>query len=565
MVAVGGVAAGVHGFSPALTSFVGRAATVEWSYQLLSEQEQRVFRQVSVFPAPFTLEGAEAVAGAAAGLVTLRLVDCSLLAPPRAGPDGRARYLMLDTLRGYGAGRLADCGERPGAAAALARYALGVAEQAAAGMRASAGELDAAHWLDAEDATIGQAVAWALEHDANTALRLVVALAPWWYIRGRLAAGYALLRAAAGHAAPGSDLGCAAHYWLGQAAHRTGDFAAAIGYFTAVRDAVTDREPSPVLVDALAGRSAALVNLNRVPEGIADARRAVALARAMGYLAGEALALANLSLGAYYAGDLEDALACAGQAQQIDPAVIPGWIARRCSDFLILVLLETGDLPSAGQCAADGLARALRAGDTHSQALCLGLMADMDQRAGRIPQAGAHLREALELTTRMGDPLRLLNCLDTCGHLCAATQRWAGAVTVWAAYGAQSETHGFTDLPQDAQRRDAPLREARHALGPGGTRAAERRGAAMTPATAAELVTMLTAAEPQDAPAAARLSRRERELVTLVAQGYTNAQIAAQLYISARTVGSHLDRIRDKTGCRRRADLTRLALQAGLV
>jgi serine/threonine-protein kinase PknK len=541
------------------------AATVEWSYQLLSEQEQRVFRQVSVFPAPFTLEGAQAVAGAAAGPVTLRLVDCSLLAPPRTGPDGRARYLMLDTLRGYGAGRLADCGERPGAAAALAWYALEVAEQAAAGMQASAGELDAARWLDAEDATTGQAVAWALEHDTDTALRLVVALAPWWHIRGRLAAGYALLRAAAGHAAPGSDLGCAAHYWLGQAAHRTGDFAAAIGYFTAVRDAVTDQEPSSVLVDALAGRSAALVNVNRVPEGIQDARRAVALAREIGYLAGEALALANLSLGAYYAGDLEDALARARQAQQIDPAGIPGWIARRCSDFLILVLLETGDLSAAEQCVADGLAQAQRAGDTHSQALCLGLMADMDQRAGRISEAGAHLRESLELTTRMGDPLRLLNCLDTCGYLCAATQRWAEAVTVWAAYDAQSQAHGFTDLPQDAQRRDAPLREARQALGPGGTRAAERRGAAMTAATAAELVTMLTAAEPQEAPAAARLSARERELVTLVAKGCTNAQIAAQLYISARTVSSHLDRIRDKTGCRRRADLTRLALQAGLV
>ena len=60
-------------------------------------------------------------------------------------------------------------------------------------------------------------------------------------------------------------------------------------------------------------------------------------------------------------------------------------------------------------------------------------------------------------------------------------------------------------------------------------------------------------------------SARERELVTLVAQGRTDAQIAAQLYISIRTVRSHLDRIRDKTGCRRRADLTRLALQAGLV
>jgi DNA-binding CsgD family transcriptional regulator len=56
-----------------------------------------------------------------------------------------------------------------------------------------------------------------------------------------------------------------------------------------------------------------------------------------------------------------------------------------------------------------------------------------------------------------------------------------------------------------------------------------------------------------------------RATAVVVARGHTDAQIAAQLYISARTVGSHLDRIRDKTGCRRRADLTRLALSAGLV
>jgi DNA-binding CsgD family transcriptional regulator len=66
-------------------------------------------------------------------------------------------------------------------------------------------------------------------------------------------------------------------------------------------------------------------------------------------------------------------------------------------------------------------------------------------------------------------------------------------------------------------------------------------------------------------PSRGSLSARERELVTLVAQGATNAQIAAQLYISVRTVSSHLDRIRDKTGCRRRADLTRLALTEGLI
>ncbi len=62
-----------------------------------------------------------------------------------------------------------------------------------------------------------------------------------------------------------------------------------------------------------------------------------------------------------------------------------------------------------------------------------------------------------------------------------------------------------------------------------------------------------------------RLSAVERELVTLVARGRTDAQIAAELVISVRAVSSRLDRIRDKTGCRRRADLTRLALAAGLV
>lgn len=100
------------------------AATVEWSYRLLEEDEQRAFRAVSVFPGPFTLEAAEAVAGAGAGLAVLRLVDCSLLAPPRTGADGRSRYVMLDTLRAYGAWLRAEAGEQDTAAAALAAYAL---------------------------------------------------------------------------------------------------------------------------------------------------------------------------------------------------------------------------------------------------------------------------------------------------------------------------------------------------------------------------------------------------------------------------------------------------------
>ena len=114
--------------------------------------------------------------------------------------------------------------------------------------------------------------------------------------------------------------------------------------------------------------------------------------------------------------------------------------------------------------------------------------------------------------------------------------------------------------------REEALRTIRQMLSPARVRAAEQRGAAMSLDTAAEYALMLTdPGPPQPAPGPDTLSARERELVTLVAQGRTNAQIAAQLYISVRTVGSHLDRIRDKTGCRRRADLTRLALATGLV
>jgi DNA-binding CsgD family transcriptional regulator len=61
------------------------------------------------------------------------------------------------------------------------------------------------------------------------------------------------------------------------------------------------------------------------------------------------------------------------------------------------------------------------------------------------------------------------------------------------------------------------------------------------------------------------LSVRERELVALLAQGLTDVEIAEKVFISVSTVGTHLDRMRDKSGCRRRADLTRLVLREGII
>jgi DNA-binding CsgD family transcriptional regulator len=126
---------------------------------------------------------------------------------------------------------------------------------------------------------------------------------------------------------------------------------------------------------------------------------------------------------------------------------------------------------------------------------------------------------------------------------------------------------GMQDFPEDARRQHRELDKAQRALGADRFSAAQERGAQMSLAAAVEYALLVTEDTGKPAKARARpaLSPREQELVVMVAHGHTDAQIATQLYLSINTVRSHLDRIRDKTGCRRRADLTRLALQTRLV
>jgi predicted ATPase/DNA-binding CsgD family transcriptional regulator len=554
------------------------AATVHWSYRLLDDFARRVFRAVSVFPGPFTLEGAEAVAGDGAGQAVLRLVDGSLLGPPRVDMDGRTRYAMLETLRAYAARLLAAAGEDGEAVAALSAYAANVAAESSSGLNAGTTELASLRRLDAEDATTSRALSWAMDHDPGMALRLALALRPWWQIRGRLTSQARLLAAVAEYAVPGSDEWCGARLSLAQVAGQSGDAVAALEHFTAVRDALEDagRPASPwrplILSVCLDGRSGTLSAMGRIAEAVSDGRRALDLARETGLPVLEAMALVCLSVATLHGGDRDGAFLLARQVQQV-PGDVAGVLQRGVSHLITMLMAEAGDMAAAEEICAAGLARCRETGDLTTLAGQLCNRVILDLRAHRTGDAAAHLREQLEIATQAGVRPVLLAGLDCCGHLCAATQRHAEAVTVWAAMSALGGPWPFPFLPLDVGRRSDLRRKARDLLGETLTRAAEQRGAAMSPATAAEYAFMLASAEPQVSAEAsaiaaqdlAKLSPRERELLTLVAQGRTDAQIAAQLYITVRTVSSHLDRIRDKTGCRRRADLTRLALAVGLV
>jgi hypothetical protein len=161
-------------------------AVVDWSWESLSKPERILARRLSVFPGGVTLETAEGVCAdeslpAAEILTALSgLVDKSIL----LGGTG-TRYRMLETIRAYGAERLAEAGEEDAVRAAFCGYFLTLAETAEPLLRGP----EQNRWLvqlDAELDNIYAAIRAAIAAgDAVTALRFMRALGWWWMIRGK--------------------------------------------------------------------------------------------------------------------------------------------------------------------------------------------------------------------------------------------------------------------------------------------------------------------------------------------------------------------------------------------
>jgi predicted ATPase/DNA-binding SARP family transcriptional activator len=159
-------------------------AAIDWSYALLSPEEQRLFRQMAVFAGGWTLESAGAVSGGDVLNGLNALGENSLLRRLEQA-DGSMRFALLATMREYGLQRLQESGEAEAVRGAHARFFLAWAEDAAPKLCGP----DQKQWLDTmetEHNNLRAVLQWAIDTgNAQTGLRLAIALADMWDRRGR--------------------------------------------------------------------------------------------------------------------------------------------------------------------------------------------------------------------------------------------------------------------------------------------------------------------------------------------------------------------------------------------
>jgi predicted ATPase/transcriptional regulator with XRE-family HTH domain len=159
------------------------AATLDWSYGLLSTPDQAVFRRASVFVGGFTLAAAEAVTGGTDVLGALDRLAAQSLCTATAVDRG-VRYGMLEPVAQYGRSLLAE-GEQTAARLSHATYFVEIAEQLWRALRGS-NSLEALRLLDAEESNMWSALDWAIKSDrAELAGRFTWSLLTFWWVRGR--------------------------------------------------------------------------------------------------------------------------------------------------------------------------------------------------------------------------------------------------------------------------------------------------------------------------------------------------------------------------------------------
>ncbi|WP_344877551.1 ATP-binding protein [Nonomuraea antimicrobica] len=508
-------------------------ALIDWSYALCSHEERLLWQRASVFAGGMDLEAAEAVCSgdgiARQDVVDLviALVDkCVLIREDH--PDG-VRYQMLETLRAYGAERLAGPGER----AALRERHRGYYRDLAARARAELFGPDQVRWLrrlQAEHANLRTALESGLASRETSAESLSMAtdLLYHWITsyypgegRGWLERALATAPGPARSPAPLRGRALWAAAWL---AIIQADLPAATRLLRESERIGRRLGDASILGYVALFRGMAAMCAGRAPEAIDLYRQALEHHRGTGDPAAAALTLIRLSMAYSFLGRSPEAVRAGQECLELCDAHGEGWHRAYMMTALGMEMWRQGDLTRATELERGSLS--------------------FDRSLDDLLGAGVTIEVLAWIAATRGDFQRAARLLGVLRG-------------VWGAVGAPLS--GFGHL---AGYHEECRERTRAALGEAAYETALRRGAALGPREALAYAlgedpagVRASRTRPGDGDGAAVLTRREHEIAGLVARGLTNKEIAAALVIAQRTAEGHIEHILAKLGFNSRAQI----------
>ena len=446
-------------------------ATIRWSHELLTPEQQAFFRRLGVFAGGLTLEAAEAVSGelgepwldALAGVEEL-LAESLLRAEET--PEGELRYRMLETIRAYAGERLAQSGEEAAARAAHLGYFTQWSAMTATGLKDQerAASLER---FEAEHANLRAALGWALDGGQPAAgLALAGHIWKFWQFRGHFTEGrgwlHRLLDATLDEPTAEREVAFEA---AGVLAWNQGDLTAAETLLRRSLAVATERGDAE-------GRGRSLNNLGNVRNLMGDLDDAAALfneslelARTTGNRQQEAIVLNNLALIAMDRGALDEA-----RAQLEASLALKRRLGIRAETAIVLGNLALiawlhRDLEQGIRLLEEALAIERETENPVGIADALGNLGQMLVEAGDLPRAIALHRESLILRRDIGDWLSMPYSFEAIGMAAVEAGLVAAGVRLLAA-GSALRDATQAPLPEtDRASHEAILTRARRGLG----------------------------------------------------------------------------------------------------
>jgi non-specific serine/threonine protein kinase len=539
------------------------ARAIGWSCDLLTEPERTVFARSSIFAGVFTAEATAAVCsgdgiGSAEVLDLIgQLVRKSLIVA-EPSPSGEIHYRLLETLRAYAQQLLQKNGEQERIALRHASFHVGLAkrslyEEAPA---AWAPQMNR-HYEDLEEAL------WRLvdRGDLHGAQLVGAALSQVWRQRGHISKGRTTLATLL--ELPGGRKPTRARANLLLAA---GYLALYQSDLSTARTLLEDCVSTLQCLDESRELPMALGYLADIDMAHADCAAArlhleagLAASRRVDDDWAEATLLVRLAQTVSEQGEPETAAELARQAMP----VLSGRGAKRVLAMALQVLADTAvsqhDHAAALRLLEEALANWNSVGGLKGAAWTLLDLARLALAGGEDALAAIHFGESLATCREVGDRWGVALGLEGFISLAARAGRAEHAVRLAGAAAAIRESVQVTLTTKQAGWLAEDLAVARRLLSQSRYSAAWEAGKAMSNADAVAL-----ALGHNDSTTPTQLTSREREVVRLVARGWTNRQIAEALVIDQRTAEGHVRRILARLGLQRRAQIAAWAVQNGI-